>query len=41
MSTGFHPYQDINRSLAYLRSNNVSVFTYQSDMIPTTLGCQS
>ena len=38
---GFHPYQDIQKSLNYLKENHVNVFTLDSTVIPSTVGSAS
>ncbi|KAK8810023.1 hypothetical protein WA538_003575 [Blastocystis sp. DL] len=41
VSMGFHPYQDIQKSLNYLKENHVNVFTLDSTVIPSTVGSAS
>ena len=38
---GFHPYQDIQKSLNYMKENHINVFTLDSTVIPSTIGSAS
>ena len=38
---GFHPYQDIQKSIDFAAKKNIHIITFNSSSIPSTLGCAS
>ena len=40
VSLGFHPNQQIQKSLDFFQSRNLSVFTLNSEFLPSSIGCR-
>lgn len=41
IANGFHPYQDLQKSVDYFESKHIEVYTLNMNTIPSCMGCKS